>query len=1428
MKVDAKPKPRQSNKTSQLSAKTIASSSAAMSESKKKLANDKQDASKLTLNTCQGSIMPSMQTNTAKGIAKKGDESQKKEPPEDVASKEMARALTSNPWYHGLMPREEIEELLKTDGDFLVRKTEVSGKARYAVSVYFKNRIRHILLNYTDGIWCLREIKKSKLTDLIEEHVHTKTPVQSDGTTLVKAVPRPEFYILHEHVEVKKKLGGGAFGDVHIGTLKRGENDIIDVAVKKLKGVMHKKQRTEFVKEAKLMRRFDHANIVRMIGVAPQEEPLMILLELASGGSLQSKLKSDSSIDKERLTRYVVDGCRGMCYLAGRKVIHRDIAARNCLLGKNEEVKISDFGLSVADKSVLKLDRLKNMPIKWLSPETLRKGEFSTKSDVWAFGVLIWEVFSRCKSDPFPGENNTQARAKILSNKQPMQAPEATPNVLSAVMALCFTQDPKERPDFEGIFKVLAPKETPPPPMTAFDTRIMANSDFDSEKANNLALFEAESFFSATLKAFTTPSASEDEEGAKKSADLGVMLGVYLPTIQHILGVTMFIRLAWCVGVAGVGQTFLMLFLCCFCTFLTSISVSAVATNGKVEGGGPYFLISRNLGPEFGTAIGILFYLANTVATSMYLVGGVEILLLYIAPELTIGGKAVHTGLMGMMSHNLRFYATVLLIVEFAIVAMGVKFVQLLAPVSLVCVVLSILSCYAGAIEKSLFPDAGQSICMLGDHLLQAKHILPEDFGIDDLCNFCVKNASTVIDLFCPNGFCSKLFLQNEMRCINGFPGFASDALIENLGTNYLKFGEFALGKQADKGVEVFQDVSTSFFLLLAIYFPAVTGIFTGTNMSGDLRDAQASIPGGTIAATLTTSFIYFSLAFVFGGAVAGPLLRDKYGMSLDGGMVVASLAWPSPWILLVGAFLSTFGAALQCLCSAPRLLHSIAKDDVLPVLAPFARLTKSNEPFVGLLLTTVIAELAILLGAMDQIAAVVDFFFLMCYAFVNAICVLHSVLGAPNWRPRFRLYHWTLSALGAFLCLFIMFSTHWDYAVVSCVLCAAIYKYVEWKGAKKEWGDGIRGVALSTAQYSLQKIEEKEPHPKNWRPQLLLLHSTPFAKESVDVRYTNLMALASQLKAGKGLSIVVSFLSGDAASLDDRKKAEEAKERMEFDMAQLKLRGFAKTVIHGEDQLSGSLATLIQSVGMGGLRPNTLLLSWPLKDEEFRPFSEKLHACVAMDMSLLVAKGIVDFPGATVKLSGAVDVYWIVQDGGLCLLAAYLLKQHRVWRHCSLRVIAIAQADDNNVRMKEELEAYVYALRIDAAILVVELADAQIAKTAFERTLLMEEAKELLAKKHKGEEDMIEVDLCDDSTEGKMRALDRSKVKKMNTAVRLNEIVLQHSADSQLVIMNLPKPPHSDDGIKDYVHYLEVLSNGLQRTLFVRGTGQEVITTGS
>lgn len=132
---------------------------------------------------------------------------------------------------------------------------------------------------------------------------------------------------------------------------------------------------------------------------------------------------------------------------------------------------------------------------------------------------------------------------------------------------------------------------------------------------------------------------------------------------------------------------------------------------------------------------------------------------------------------------------------------------------------------------------------------------------------------------------------------------------------------------------------------------------------------------------------------------------------------------------------------------AAPRLLQSIAKDDLIPFLRPFSRMTKRNEPFLALLITTLITEGAILIGGIDYIAPVVDFFFLMSYCFVNLACALQTLLKAPNWRPRFKFYHWSLAILGALLNLFIMFSTHWYYAIIVVLLCVALYKYIEFKG---------------------------------------------------------------------------------------------------------------------------------------------------------------------------------------------------------------------------------------------------------------------------------------------------------------------------------------------------------------------------------------------
>jgi len=195
-----------------------------------------------------------------------------------------------------------------------------------------------------------------------------------------------------------------------------------------------------------------------------------------------------------------------------------------------------------------------------------------------------------------------------------------------------------------------------------------------------------------------------------------------------------------------------------------------------------------------------------------------------------------------------------------------------------------------------------------------------------------------------------------------------------------------------------------------------------GSNRSGDLADPQASIPVGTLCACLTTSITYLSSILFFGATVDPLLLRDKFGQSIGGSLVIGNVAWPHPKVIEIGSLLSTIGAGLQSLTGAPRLLQSIAKDGIIPFLEPVAVVSSRNEPVRALMLTICICQIAVLIGNVDAIAPLLSMFFLMCYMFVNLACALQTLLRTPNWRPRFKYYHWSLSLVGVGLCLAVMF----------------------------------------------------------------------------------------------------------------------------------------------------------------------------------------------------------------------------------------------------------------------------------------------------------------------------------------------------------------------------------------------------------------------
>uniref|UniRef100_A0A2I3FZI2 Solute carrier family 12 member 6 n=1 Tax=Nomascus leucogenys TaxID=61853 RepID=A0A2I3FZI2_NOMLE len=999
----------------------------------------------------------------------------------------------------------------------------------------------------------------------------------------------------------------------------------------------------------------------------------------------------------------------------------------------------------------------------------------------------------------------------------------------------------------------------------------------------NLALFEEEmdtrpkvssllnrmaNYTNLTQGAKEHEEAENITEGKKKptkTPQMGTFMGVYLPCLQNIFGVILFLRLTWVVGTAGVLQAFAIVLICCCCVT-----------------GGSYFMISRALGPEFGGAVGLCFYLGTTFAAAMYILGAIEIFLVYIVPRAAIFRSDDALKESAAMLNNMRVYGTAFLVLMVLVVFIGVRYVNKFASLFLACVIVSILAIYAGAIKSSFAPPHFP-VCMLGNRTLSSRHI--------DVCSKTkeINNMTVPSKLwgfFCNssqffNATCDEYFVHNNVTSIQGIPGLASGIITENLWSNYLPKGEI-IEKPSAKSSDVLGslnheyvlvDITTSFTLLVGIFFPSVTGIMAGSNRSGDLKDAQKSIPIGTILAILTTSFVYLSNVVLFGACIEGVVLRDKFGDAVKGNLVVGTLSWPSPWVIVIGSFFSTCGAGLQSLTGAPRLLQAIAKDNIIPFLRVFGHSKANGEPTWALLLTAAIAELGILIASLDLVAPILSMFFLMCYLFVNLACALQTLLRTPNWRPRFRYYHWALSFMGMSICLALMFISSWYYAIVAMVIAGMIYKYIEYQGAEKEWGDGIRGLSLSAARFALLRLEEGPPHTKNWRPQLLVLLKLD---EDLHVKHPRLLTFASQLKAGKGLTIVGSVIVGNF--LENYGEALAAEQTIKHLMEAEKVKGFCQLVVAAK--LREGISHLIQSCGLGGMKHNTVVMGWPngwRQSEDARAwktFIGTVRVTTAAHLALLVAKNISFFPSNVEQFSeGNIDVWWIVHDGGMLMLLPFLLKQHKVWRKCSIRIFTVAQLEDNSIQMKKDLATFLYHLRIEAEVEVVEMHDSDISAYTYERTLMMEQRSQMLRhmRLSKTERDR-EAQLVKDrnsmlrltsigsdedeetetyqekvhmtwtkdkymasrgqkakSMEGFQDLLnmrpDQSNVRRMHTAVKLNEVIVNKSHEAKLVLLNMPGPPRNPEGDENYMEFLEVLTEGLERVLLVRGGGSEVIT---
>jgi len=228
-------------------------------------------------------------------------------------------------------------------------------------------------------------------------------------------------------------------------------------------------------------------------------------------------------------------------------------------------------------------------------------------------------------------------------------------------------------------------------------------------------------------------------------------------------------------------------------------------------------------------------------------------------------------------------------------------------------------------------------------------------------------------------------------------------------------------------------------------------------------------------------------------------------------------------------------------------------------------------------------------------------------------------------------------------------------------------------------------------------------------------------------LEHERFFSFAAQLKAGKGLSIIATVIQGDFS--EKVGEVDQVKAILKKTMDDQKINGFTKVLV--TENVSEGLKMFVQTVGLGGLRHNTVMMGWPTSwntpnDENWRIFINTARAVDAEGLALLVPRGIENFPDRKARLVGTIDVWWIVHDGGMLILLAFLFQQHKVWKGCKIRIFTVATMTDNSIQMKKDLEKFLYQIRIPAEVHIEEMYETAITAYTVEKTLDMENRTKL------------------------------------------------------------------------------------------------------
>lgn len=473
-----------------------------------------------------------------------------------------------------------------------------------------------------------------------------------------------------------------------------------------------------------------------------------------------------------------------------------------------------------------------------------------------------------------------------------------------------------------------------------------------------------------------------------------------------------------------------------------------------------------------------------------------------------------------------------------------------------------------------------------------------------------------------------------------------------------------------------------SFWIVFAVFFPAVTGIEVGISLSGDLKDPSRSIPVGTIASILVTALVYVAAAVWFATHMTPEELVSNTGAMAEISAV--------PVLILAGVAASTLSSALGSVLAAPRTLQAVAGDRVVPKWMA-GQMGSPTEPRAAVLLTGAVAVVVIWAGDLDVVAPIITMFFLNTYGMVNLVAAIEKAVGNPSFRPRFAV-PWWVPALGALGCYGAMFLINAPATVAAIVVTYGIYFALRRRSLAGAWGDVRSGVWTTLARFALLKLERggSATDVRNWRPNLMVFTGQPHNRE-------HLVALSEWLSLGQGVvtfSQLITGATGDPMALRSR-----ARDRIREYIRDHRMAAFAEAQIV-DDFAAGALA-VAQSHGIGRLESNTVVMGW-----------SRTAPGRALQMRLLrdfagLGKSVLFLHVDAERGFGehrTIHVWWGGRggNGDLMILLAHLVDLHRYWEGTAVHVVRVVGRAEAADGVRAQTEALLAAVRVEATVDIV------------------------------------------------------------------------------------------------------------------------------